>query len=146
MSDLLIPPGPGAPQGIRVPSGELVERFSHASGPGGQGVNTSDSRVQLSLDLASTAALSDAQRARVLARLAPRLPGSVITIDSAEHRSQRQNRAAARQRLADLLREAVVPPTVRRVTRPTKGSQRRRLEDKRQRSETKQGRRPPAHD
>jgi ribosome-associated protein len=143
VNDLHVPPGPGAPHGLRVPAGELVEQFSHASGPGGQGVNTTDSRVQLSLDLATTSALSDVQRERALDRLAGRLSGTVLTVSAAEHRSQRQNRTAARQRLADLLRDAVVPPVVRRPTRPTRGSQRRRLEGKRQRSETKRNRRRP---
>nr|WP_156266634.1 alternative ribosome rescue aminoacyl-tRNA hydrolase ArfB [Kocuria sediminis] len=138
-----VPPGPGAPRGLRVPAGELVEQFSHASGPGGQGVNTTDSRVQLSLDLATTTALSDAQRALVLDRLAGRLSGTVLTISAAEHRSQRRNRTAARERLAAILREALVPALVRRPTRPTNGSRRRRLEGKRRRSETKQQRRRP---
>lgn len=144
MDDLHIAPGPGAPQGLTVPEPELVEQFSRASGPGGQGVNTADSRVQLSLDLGSTTALDDAQRARVLARLAPRLAGTVLTVTAAEHRQQRQNRSAARQRLADLLRDAVMTAPVRRPTRPTPGSKRRRLEAKRRRSEVKQNRRRPA--
>lgn len=143
MSDLHVPPGPGAPRGLTVPAGELVEQFSRASGPGGQSVNTADSRVQLSLDLATTTALSDVQRRRVIDRLASRISGTVLTIAAAEHRSQRQNRTAARQRMASLLRDAVVPSAVRRSTRPTKGSQRRRLEGKRQRSATKAGRRRP---
>ncbi|GEO93912.1 alternative ribosome rescue aminoacyl-tRNA hydrolase ArfB [Kocuria turfanensis] len=143
MDDLHVPPGPGAPRGLRVPAGELVEQFSHASGPGGQGVNTTDSRVQLSLDLATTTALSDAQRALVLDRLSGRLSGTVLTISAAEHRSQRRNRTAARERLAAILREALVPALVRRPTRPTNGSRRRRLEGKRRRSETKQQRRRP---
>jgi ribosome-associated protein len=138
-----VPPGPGAPRGLRVPAGELVEQFSHASGPGGQGVNTTDSRVQLSLDLATTTALSDVQRERALAQLAGRLSGTVLTVSAAEHRSQRQNRTAARQRLSALLRDALIPDPVRRPTRPTKGSRRRRLEGKRRRSETKQNRRRP---
>lgn len=146
MPDLHVPPGPGAPHGFTVPASELVERFSHASGPGGQGVNTTDSRVQLSLDLATTTALTDTQRARVIARLTTRLSGTVITISAAEQRSQRQNRTAARQRLADLLRDAVIPSVVRRSTKPTKGSQRRRLEGKRQRSATKLARRRPTQD
>jgi ribosome-associated protein len=129
-----------------VPEGELVEQFSRSSGPGGQGVNTADSRVQLSLDLRTTTALSDTQRARALDRLAERLTGTVLTITASEHRSQRRNRAAARQRLAGLLREAVVPPVQRRSTRPTRGSQRRRLEAKGRRSEVKQNRRRPRHD
>ena len=138
-----MPPGPGVPRGLTVPARELTEQFSHASGPGGQGVNTADSRVQLSLDLGTTTALVDSQRARALAWLAPRLAGTVLTISAAEHRSQRRNRVAARERLAAVLREALVPPVPRRPTRPTRGSQRRRLEGKRQRSETKQYRRRP---
>lgn len=143
MDDLYVPPGPGAPAGLRVPAGDLVEQFSHSSGPGGQGVNTTDSRVQLSLDLASTTGLNDTQRARALDRLATRLSGTVLTISADEHRAQRRNRTAARRRLAALLRDAVAPPMTRRATRPTKGSQRRRLETKRQRSQTKQQRRRP---
>lgn len=118
-----------------------MEQFSHASGPGGQGVNTSDSRVQLSLDLGSTTALTEIQRSRALEALAPRLAGTVLTVSASEHRSQRRNRVAARDRLAALLREALVPPTVRRPTRPTRGSQRRRIEAKRRRSEIKKQRR-----
>ena len=126
-----------------MPAAELTEQFSRASGPGGQGVNTADSRVQLSLDLGTTTALNDVQRARVLDRLAPRLSGTVLTVNAAEYRSQRQNRLAARQRLVELIRDAIVPDAVRRSTRPTRGSQRRRLESKRQRSETKSARRRP---
>ncbi|RMB62234.1 alternative ribosome rescue aminoacyl-tRNA hydrolase ArfB [Tessaracoccus antarcticus] len=143
MDDLHVPPGPGAPRGLRVPAGELIEQFSRSSGPGGQGVNTADSRVQLSLDVRTTTALNDVQRERVLERLAERLSGTVLTISASEYRSQRRNRTAARQRLAVLLRDAVVPPTIRRATRPTSGSRRRRLEGKRRRSETKCSRQPP---
>ena len=143
MDDLDVTPGPGAPQGLRVPAGELVEQFSRASGPGGQGVNTADTRVQLSLDLATTTALSDDQRERVLSRLAARLSGTVLTVTASEHRTQLRNRAAARRRLAELLREAVAPRTARRPTRPTRGSQRRRGEAKSRRSQLKQQRRRP---
>lgn len=144
--DLVVAPGPGAPRGLRVPAAELVEQFSHASGPGGQGVNTADSRVQLSLDLATTTALTEPQRERVLDRLTNSLHGSVLTINAVEHRSQLRNRQAARERLAALLREALVPPVPRRATQPTRGSQRRRLEGKRQRALTKQHRRRPGLD
>lgn|SRR5690606_6975489 len=143
MDDLHVPPGPGAPHGLRIPAADLVEQFSHASGPGGQGVNTTDSRVQLRFDIATTTALSDVQRRRVLTRLAERLSGSVLTITAAEHRSQRRNRVAARERLSALLREAIAPAIARRATKPTRGSQRRRLDGKRQRSETKAARRRP---
>jgi ribosome-associated protein len=143
MDDLRIPPGPGAPRGLTVPAAEMIEQFSHSSGPGGQGVNTADSRVQLSLDLAATTALDDVQRARALARLAGRLSGTVLTVDASEQRSQYRNRQAARQRLAELLRWAVAPPVARRATRPTRASRQRRLAAKRLRSEVKQNRRRP---
>lgn len=139
-------PGPGAPRGLRVPAAELVEQFSHASGPGGQGVNTADSRVQLSLDLAATSALDEVQRARVLERLATRTAGTVLTVTASEQRSQHRNRRAARERLAALLREAVAPEVPRRATRPTVGSRRRRLAAKRRRADLKQTRRPPRDD
>ena len=129
-----------------IPAAELVEKFTHASGPGGQGVNTTDSRVQLSLDLATTTSLNGTQRERALSRLATRLSGTVLTISAAEERSQRRNRVAARERLAALLREAVTPPKVRRPTRRTRGSHARRLVAKRQRSEIKQNRRRPDAD
>lgn len=136
-------PGPGAPRGLRIPAAELVEQFSHASGPGGQGVNTADSRVQLSLDLAATSALDEVQRARVLERLATRTAGTILTVTASEQRSQHRNRRAARERLAALLREAVAPEVPRRATRPTSGSRRRRLAAKRRRADLKQTRRPP---
>ena len=124
-----------------VPEAELSWRFSRSSGPGGQGVNTSDSRAELSFDVARSAVLSDLLRARALERLAGRLVDGVLTVAASEHRSQLQNREAAEQRLAQLLREAVAPPPApRRPTRPTKGSKERRLEGKRQRSEVKRGR------
>ena len=146
MDDLRIPAGPGCPRGLVVPAGELVERFSHASGPGGQGVNTADSRVQLSLNLATTTALNDKQRERALSVHEDRLSGTVLTITAAEHRSQRRNRAAACERLAHVLRAALTPPTPRRATKPTRGSKLRRLADKKRRSEVKARRRRPDAD
>ena len=137
MNDLRIPPGPGCPHGLLVPAGELVERFSHASGPGGQGVNTADSRVQLSLDLGST---------RALCELRERLVGTILTVTAAETRSQRRNRAAARERLGEILRASLVPPTPRRPTKPTRASKLRRLDAKKRRSEVKARRRRPDAD
>lgn len=136
-------PGPGAPRGLVVPAGELVEQFSHASGPGGQGVNTTDSRVQLTLDLATTTALDETQRRRALAHLGERLSGTFLTITAAEHRSQHRNRGAARDRLAAALREAVVPPVPRRATRPTRGSIRRHTAARKRRSQIKENRQRP---
>ncbi len=138
-----MPPGPGIPDGLTLPGAELVERFSHASGPGGQGVNTTDSRVQLSLDLATTSALSETQRRRVLAHLQNRLSGTVLTITASEHRSQHRNRVAARERLAAVLRHALAPAVPRRPTKPTRASRRRRLEAKRLRSQIKRNRMRP---
>lgn len=146
MDDLRIPAGPGCPRGLLVPAAELVERFSHASGPGGQGVNTADSRVQLSLDLGSTRALNEKQRERALSVLGERLTGTVLTITAAETRSQRRNRAAARDRLGEILRASLVPPTPRRPTKPTRASKLRRLDAKKRRSEVKARRRRPDAD
>lgn len=125
-----------------MPGGELRWRFTHASGPGGQSVNTSDTRVELSLDVSATTALTPVQRARALDRLAPRLVAGVLTVTASEHRSQLRNRLAAESRLADQLRRAITPPPPpRRRTSPTKASVRRRLDAKRRRRDLKRQRR-----
>jgi ribosome-associated protein len=127
---------------IAVPEGELRWRFSHSSGPGGQGVNTADSRVELSLNVATTAALGPIQRKRALDRLSRRLVDGVLTITASEHRSQYRNREAARERLAAILAAAVAPPPPRRKpTKPNRGAVERRLADKRRRARTKRLRR-----
>jgi ribosome-associated protein len=124
-----------------VPASELSERFSRSSGPGGQGVNTTDSRVELSFDVSRSTALPPHLRERVLTRLGHRLAGGVLTVAASQYRAQRANRQAARERMAQLLREAVAPPPPRRrPTRPTRGSQERRLAEKKRRSEVKRGR------
>lgn len=147
MNELRVTPGPGIPTGLVIPAAELSEQFSRASGPGGQGVNTTDSRVQLSLDLSTTSALTEDQRARALSRLSGRLVGSVLTVDASEHRSQRRNRSAARDRVASLLRDALAPPPpARRATKRTRGSQRRRLAAKAQRGDVKRTRSRPSTD
>ena len=136
-----MPPGPGLRHGLTVPAGELVERFSRSSGPGGQGVNTTDSRVELLFDPAASAALTETQRARLLRILADQLVAGRIAIVASEHRSQLRNRSAARERLAGLLRAALAPPPPsRKATRPTRGSQQRRLAAKKRRSDLKSGR------
>ncbi|GAA2789995.1 alternative ribosome rescue aminoacyl-tRNA hydrolase ArfB [Saccharopolyspora taberi] len=127
---------------ISIPAAELSERFSRSSGPGGQGVNTTDSRVELSFDLARSTAFPEDLRQRALDRLAHRLVDGVVTIAASEHRSQLANRQAARERLAALLAEAVrPPPPARRRTKPTRGSQQRRLAGKKRRGEVKRNRR-----
>ncbi len=125
-----------------LPEAELSWRFSRSSGPGGQSVNTTDSRAELSFDVERSPSLPEHLRVRALAHLAGRLVDGVLTVAASEQRSQLQNREAAEQRLAQLLREAVAPPPApRRPTTPTRGSKERRLEGKRQRSALKQSRR-----
>jgi ribosome-associated protein len=130
---------------IVVPEHELRWRFSHSSGPGGQGVNTADSRVELSFDVANSTSLGPIQRARALQRLSRRLVDGVLTVTASEHRSQYRNREAARERLAAILAKAVSPPPPRRrQTKPGPAANERRLAAKRRRSQTKRLRRPDA--
>jgi ribosome-associated protein len=130
-----------------IPGSELRERFSRSSGPGGQSVNTADSRVELSFDVGRSVALPEWARDRITERLAGRLAGGVLTVAASEQRSQLANRQGARARLASLLREAVAPPQRPRVpTRPGRGANERRLEGKRQRSAVKRGRRVDRRD
>ncbi|WP_295623991.1 alternative ribosome rescue aminoacyl-tRNA hydrolase ArfB [uncultured Corynebacterium sp.] len=144
MDALTIPPGPGIPGGLVIPAADLTERFARSSGPGGQGVNTTDSKVQLSIDIAATGAFTDAQRRRVLRNLDGRVDGTVLMVSASTQRSQLRNRNEARERLASLLREALAPPPPpRRRTRPTRGSVRRRLAAKKRRSDLKSTRRRP---
>lgn len=138
---VVVRPGPGVPQGLRIPAAELEERFSRSPGPGGQGVNTTDSRVELLFEPGTSGVLTETQRARIQAALADRMVNGRISIVASEHRAQLRNRAAARERLADLLRTALAPdPAKRKATRPTRGSQRRRLAAKKHRGEIKAGR------
>ena len=126
-----------------IPASELHERFSRSSGPGGQSVNTTDSRVELSFDVQrSPSSARNTSRERALQRLATRLADGVITVASSQERSQLLNRMAARERLASLLSEAVAPPRRPRVaTKPSRAARERRLQDKRRRAETKRNRR-----
>jgi len=125
-----------------IPDGELHERFSRSSGPGGQSVNTTDSRVELSFDVQRSPALPPPARDRALQRLATRLADGVLTVASSQERSQLLNRMAARERLASLLAEAVAPPPRPRIaTKPSRAARERRVQDKRRRAETKRNRR-----
>lgn len=130
-----------------IPAGELRERFSRSSGPGGQGVNTADSRVELSFDVAGSPSIPDWLRPRLLDRLAGRLVDGVLTIAASEHRAQLANRAAARERLIAVLRAAAAPPPApRRPTKPSRAARERRLAEKARRARTKRNRRAQPDD
>ncbi|MGD0602393.1 MAG: alternative ribosome rescue aminoacyl-tRNA hydrolase ArfB [Streptosporangiaceae bacterium] len=127
---------------LLIPDSELRERFSRSSGPGGQSVNTADSRVELSFDVERSPALPEWARARAAERLAGRLTSGVLTVAASEQRSQLANRQAARARMAALLRAAIAPPQRQRVpTKPGRRANERRLETKRSRGAIKRARR-----
>lgn len=127
---------------VAIPRSELSWRFSRSSGPGGQSVNTADSRVELSWDVAGSRGLPPALKERALQRLSHRLVNGVLTIAASEHRAQLQNRRAAEARLVALLSEAIAPaPPKRRPTRPSRGAVQARLDAKRRRGQIKQRRR-----
>lgn len=129
MADLYVPAGPGLPEGLLIPETELLERFSRSSGPGGQSVNTTDSRVELIFDPTTSSVLTESERARF---------EGPLRIVAAEYRSQHRNRSAARDRLADQVRKALAPPPPKRVpTKPSKASRRRRLDSKKRRGQVK---------
>ena len=130
---------------VTVPADALVWRFSRSSGPGGQHVNTSDTRVSLSLDVAACEVLGEVRRERALERLRGRLVGGVLTVTVQTHRSQVRNRAEARERMGSLLAEATSPPARgRRATKPGRRAKQRRLDAKRRRGDVKRSRsRPP---
>jgi ribosome-associated protein len=126
-----------------IPPAELSWRFSRSAGPGGQSVNTTDSRVELSYDLANSAALPPACKERALRALAGRLADGVLTVTASENRSQLRNREAAAARLSALLTEATrPPPKPRRPTRPSRAARERRLAAKRRTAQIKRLRRP----
>ncbi len=126
---------------VVVPASMLGWRFSRSSGPGGQGVNTADSRVELSVRPLELPGLTEHQRSRLVERLAGRLVDGVLTIAASEHRQQLRNREAARARMAAAIAEALAPPPrTRRPTRPTRGSKERRITAKKQRSQLKKQR------
>ena len=123
---------------VVIPQSELGWKFSRSSGPGGQSVNTTDSKVQLTFNLTNSGALSEHLRARAIARLESKLVDGCLVITASEQRSQLQNRRAAEQRLVEVLKEATAPPPrARRPTRPTKASAERRIKEKKGRGRTK---------
>ena len=130
---------------VSIPEAELDVRASKSSGPGGQSVNTTDSKIELRWDVVGTSALSETQRARVLERLGSRITkDGVLILSSSEQKSQQRNREAAYARLRALVSEAIEPPRVRRPTRRTRASKERRLQAKKHRGEVKKLRKPPS--
>jgi ribosome-associated protein len=139
--DLLVSPA------LTIPASELSWRFSRSSGPGGQHVNTSDSRASVSWNIAESAVLSDSQRELLLSRLKRRLINGVVTVTASEQRSQLRNREIALTKLAELVADGLAPEAaLRRKTKRTRGSNYRRLDAKKQRSATKQQRQRPSAD
>jgi len=127
---------------LTIPAAELSWRFSRSSGPGGQGVNTTDSRVELSWDLGGSEMLPAALKERAAERLGHKLINGVVTVTASEHRSQLRNREAAAARLAGMVASAIAPPPrTRRATRPSRGAVERRIADKKRRAQTKRNRR-----
>ncbi|MDT5037712.1 MAG: ribosome-associated protein [Micromonosporaceae bacterium] len=127
---------------VAIPRTELIWKFSRSGGPGGQSVNTADSRVELRFDLTATTSVPSYLKERALQRLTARLVDGAVVVTASEHRSQLQNRRAAEARLVAILAEAVAPPArARRATRPSRGAVQRRLDDKTRRSVTKRLRR-----
>ncbi len=130
---------------LTIPAAELGWRFSRSSGPGGQHVNTSDSRVELTWNVVASAVLSDDQRLMLVTRLDSRLIAGTITVTASERRSQLRNREIALAKLAGLVAGGLAPEAARRrATKPTRGSNRRRLAAKEQRSATKRQRQRPS--
>jgi ribosome-associated protein len=128
--------------GVRIPFAELLVRAMTGSGPGGQHVNRSATRIELRWNVRTTQALTAEQRARVASRLASRLDSEgVIRIVAGEYRSQQQNRRAANERLVSIIARALIVSPTRKATRPTRGSVEQRLSEKRRRADTKQQRR-----
>ena len=130
-------------QRLTIPDGELSWRFSRSSGPGGQSVNTTDSRVELVWDLGRTSVLSVSQKALALQQLRGRIIGGVITVSASQYKSQHRNREDAKVRLETLVTHAIVPPKPRRPTKPSKAARQRRIDTKKQRGVTKRLRQRP---
>jgi ribosome-associated protein len=132
-------PGPlRISRSVEISDDELQWKFTRSSGPGGQSVNTSSTRVELSFDLGNSQAFPSYLKERAMSVLYKRLVDGVITVVAAEHRSQMQNRLAAEERLIKVLAGAIAPPPAsRRATKPTRSSQRKRVDKKRQRGEVK---------
>lgn len=126
---------------FHLPDRELTWRFSRSSGPGGQHVNTTDTRAEVIWSVVESSVLTDSQKDSVAQRLRGRLVGGTITVVSSQYRSQHRNREAARVRLEQLIAAALIPPKSRRATKPSRAANQRRLDAKRRRSDVKRARR-----
>lgn len=142
------PPTPEPGTGLQVndslaiPRSELRTRASRSGGPGGQHVNTSSSRIEVEWNVRTSVVLDESQRARLLEKLATRIDGEGdLRVVASDSRSQTQNRRRAEERLAELVRAALVIPKARRKTKPTRASKEARLGDKKRRADTKRHRR-----
>lgn len=134
-------------KGFTVPREELVARATRSSGAGGQHVNKTSSRIQLSWDIGASPSLDGSQRERLLRKLAPRLTGDgVLTVTVSETRSQHRNREIAEERLNDVVNAALVVPKKRKATRPTRAAKEKRLDSKKLHSKKKRNRRADSHD
>jgi len=132
---------------ISIHEGEIQLEFVRSSGPGGQNVNKVSTAAQLRFDVAASPSLPEAVKARLIRLAGRRVTGEgLLILDARQHRTQKQNREEAIERLVHLIRRAAPPPKRRRKTRPTAASRRKRLESKRRRSQTKHLRRPPSRD
>ena len=129
-------------ESVVIPRDELVARASRSGGAGGQHVNTSSTRVELVWNVAASRALTDEQRERVMQKLSSRLDGEQnLRVVASDRRSQRQNRESAEERMAELVRQALIVPKKRRPTKPTRAAKQARLESKRRLSDKKRERR-----
>jgi ribosome-associated protein len=129
---------------LTIPAAELEVRVARGSGPGGQGVNTTDSKVELRFDVANSAVLSEKQRRAIRRHLGNRITkDGVLLVQAGERRSQHRNREEARRRLRDLLRDALKPRKRRIPTRPSRAADQRRIEAKKRRGHIKELRKPP---
>jgi ribosome-associated protein len=125
---------------FHLPENELTWRFSRSSGPGGQHVNTTDTRVELVWSLDATASLSPAQKEWVARHLRNRIVNGEITVVASQYRSQHRNREDARVRLEELVTRALIPPKSRHATKPSRAARQRRMDDKKRRGDLKRGR------
>jgi len=132
---------------VAIPRHELTARASRAGGAGGQHVNTSSSRIELTWNVRTSAALDEEMRARLLTKLDTKLDGEgTLRVVASDRRSQLQNREAAEKRLAEMVRRALVVPKKRRATKPSRASKEKRISEKKKRGETKAGRRKEGFD